>query len=863
MEESCSPPAPLRLVLTMIVKNESRIIERCLRAVAELEWVGEAKDSSRLVDAVCLVDTGSEDDTCAIAERVCRKLELPCRIVQDPWLNFGHNRSRSFLALTAWLRGDREFGRPPSEAKGAEGTPSGAKVSMGAAGKGEGEAEPATQRETAPAESMTIFSESCARLSFAPDRTFALLVDADMVLKAGPDGLRRSDLEGSGGFTALQRSGSALEYYNVRLIRADLPWRCIGVTHEYWGGEGGEPATLDPRKLFIQDVGDGGAKADKFERDVRLLTGDLERDPDNPRTHFYLAQSLHHSKQHARAIEHYTRRIDLGGWWEERWYAMLSIGRCYLAMGEHADAERWFLKAMAANGARGEPAWETCRMCRIRGENFKAWHYLLAAERTLPPPKKGLFVETALTHRLLYERTILGYYIGKALGVSAPPSPAATAACALASLRYLVATPEGDSHASVYSNLRFYVVPLVDLIGGAEGEQHHLLDLPTHGDFAPSSVSFVGAGGQEFDHPSFLWANVRYVDYRMDDRRRHGGEDVYVAADGVTRGRPVTTRNRLMRLRTDTLAPVAAPFAEPWDETLPIPPEREEGCMIRGLEDVRLHDADAENLLYFSATQKQFTPGQDRYRVVVGTIDTRANLCREVVVVAAPDGDGSACEKNWLAVDGGKRWIYNWHPLRVGSIVGPEQGDAYAGEDGTSYGEDGTPYGEDHAAVQSTYRGFDSYDDEVILADAHHPGGAAAMVLGNSGELRPADDGSTAIPQAKLIITREFPSPYLWRHFRGSAPPVRHRGELIAVVHFKYQEGKKMTYVHCLVALDPETLAPRRTSTPFCFRALDVEYCLGLSVSVEGVASMIFSSRDSNPERIAVPLSSLGWIAHD
>lgn len=40
------------------------------------------------------------------------------------------------------------------------------------------------------------------------------------------------------------------------------------------------------------DVGYGKAKDDKFERDERLLRGELEREPDNVRTVFYLANTL-------------------------------------------------------------------------------------------------------------------------------------------------------------------------------------------------------------------------------------------------------------------------------------------------------------------------------------------------------------------------------------------------------------------------------------------------------------------------------------------------------------------------------------------------------------------------------------------
>ena len=46
----------MKLVLILMVKNESRILERCLKSV------------EHVVDAFCIHDTGSTDTTCEIAK---------------------------------------------------------------------------------------------------------------------------------------------------------------------------------------------------------------------------------------------------------------------------------------------------------------------------------------------------------------------------------------------------------------------------------------------------------------------------------------------------------------------------------------------------------------------------------------------------------------------------------------------------------------------------------------------------------------------------------------------------------------------------------------------------------------------------
>ncbi|MFI1169245.1 glycosyltransferase [Streptomyces sp. NPDC020801] len=63
----------------MIVKNEARVIERCLASVRGL------------IDAWVISDTGSTDGT---QELVRSSLaDIPGELYEEPWVNFGHNRT--------------------------------------------------------------------------------------------------------------------------------------------------------------------------------------------------------------------------------------------------------------------------------------------------------------------------------------------------------------------------------------------------------------------------------------------------------------------------------------------------------------------------------------------------------------------------------------------------------------------------------------------------------------------------------------------------------------------------------------------------------------------------------------------------
>lgn len=65
----------------MIVKDEARVIERCLRSVRP--WV----------DSWLIVDTGSSDDTPSRVRAAMRG--IPGELVQRPWRDFGYNRTEA------------------------------------------------------------------------------------------------------------------------------------------------------------------------------------------------------------------------------------------------------------------------------------------------------------------------------------------------------------------------------------------------------------------------------------------------------------------------------------------------------------------------------------------------------------------------------------------------------------------------------------------------------------------------------------------------------------------------------------------------------------------------------------------------
>ncbi len=76
----------MKILAILMVKNESRILERCIRSLQSVS------------DRVFVQDTGSTDDTVHIANQ-----HADC-VTTYPWKNFGLNRSRSFVDARKYVQ---------------------------------------------------------------------------------------------------------------------------------------------------------------------------------------------------------------------------------------------------------------------------------------------------------------------------------------------------------------------------------------------------------------------------------------------------------------------------------------------------------------------------------------------------------------------------------------------------------------------------------------------------------------------------------------------------------------------------------------------------------------------------------------
>lgn len=550
-----------KIILLLMIKNESKIIERCIGRALEY------------VDAVCILDTGSTDNTVSICERYLSEVGKPFKISVEPFKNFGYNRTISFQKA----------------------------------------------------------QELCTELAWDPFITYVLAVDADMIIKPG-EGFKDFKMI-LPGYTVIQHNGD-LKYYNNRFMQCGYNWKCVGATHEYWSGD---PTGKIPVDVFyIDDINDGGCKSDKTERDIRLLTEEVEADPNNGRAHFYLAQSYKDLGHFEKAIELYKRRIKIGGWFEEVWYAHYQIGKCYDKLKKPEKMELWMNRAFKFHSKRAEPFYYLTKYFRIVSDHYKAFHYLRKGREIEFPKDDVLFIENDVYEGLFdYENTILACYV---TGKSKQDS-----LCDV--VKYI---NDGHRHFvdNVWDNLHYYIEALdSDRYGGV----YSRILFPMFEEYCVSSCCVQLWHGK-------LLMNTRFVNYSIDGS---GGYHMR-SSDGN-----VKTKNGFTYL-SDLFYPIEG------IKMMKEEPERVYAKNIEGLEDVRLFYH--KGSLKFSASSKNLTDDENIV-IAVGDYDVDSAQMHNIKVIQSPNGNG--CEKNWIAVPetcglettkGKMNFIYGWNPLEIGAV---------------------------------------------------------------------------------------------------------------------------------------------------------------------------------------------------
>ena len=529
-----------------------------------------------LLDSYCICDTGSTDNTVELIETFFAENNISGRIVHEPFQDFGYNR--------------------------------------------------------------TFALNSCVGM---PNADYLLLLDADMVLRINPklcpQKFRKSLVVDA---YHIFQGTDAFFYKNVRILKNNPEYSYWGVTHEYVKTTDGSVYNeIDRSLLFIDDIGDGGAKADKFERDIRLLLKGLEENPNNDRYTFYLANSYSNIQQFEKAIEYYKKRIEIGGWHQEIWFSYYSIGKCYRSMGDIPNALHYWMEGYQFYPSRIENLYQMVHHYRSAGKNVLAhtFYELADYERNHDDTTDHLFLEKDIyEYKLDYEFTILAYYRNT------------QGRDVAASCMKVLAHPGSDAGIcqNVLSNYKFYVKSLKDLETPLPANNLQVLLNVGRSVNIDRNIYLSSTPSLCIDpaYQNRLMVNVRYVSYRIDDQGKYSYGD------------NILTKNVLARIE------IGASHWTRMNEYELDYNKCYDGLYV-GLEDVRLFGNN--ETLHFNANRGL---GYSKMVIETGTIKAGGSVSSNLVYT----DDQRDVEKNWVMFKNANReikTIYGWHPLKMGDVI--------------------------------------------------------------------------------------------------------------------------------------------------------------------------------------------------
>jgi tetratricopeptide (TPR) repeat protein len=270
---------------------------------------------------------------------------------------------------------------------------------------------------------------------------YLLVIDADTALEVEQGALDALTADAY----ALCHLDDVSRGYRTCLVRGDFDWRYVGAVRTY----------IDSSHLYSVELLDGvrirsgsigGVRNGRYQHELKLLERAREQDPANSRTVFYLAQNNRYLGNVDAAIEMYDLRVDMGGWDEEVFFAMLQAAVLRAEQGEWPAAMAGLVAAWEFRPSRMEPLYELASRLRLRGEHHTAYRFALQGLGQ-PVPRDLLCVSPWMYEwGLPFEYSISAYWVGDIQG-------------ALEACRRLLAIPDlpDDYRQSTKQNMGFCV----------------------------------------------------------------------------------------------------------------------------------------------------------------------------------------------------------------------------------------------------------------------------------------------------------------------------------------------------------------------------------------------------------------------
>ena len=213
------------------------------------------------------------------------------------------------------------------------------------------------------------------------------------------------------------RSWDGCRFLNHHFIRADLPWRWIGVIHEYL--DCSQKISEGILEHVLYQVGNDGAShkdPKKFEKYIVLLEESLKKDPHNVRDMISLAKSYAGANQNEKALALYESIVNVCAIEEEVFWATVQIGNLKLFLNKPLDeAINSYYRAHRICPTRVEPIYHLSKIYNQMGAFDLAYSFIKSWQALPNHGKRGVIInmEWMSEYGLLFELSLSSFYVGQ------------------------------------------------------------------------------------------------------------------------------------------------------------------------------------------------------------------------------------------------------------------------------------------------------------------------------------------------------------------------------------------------------------------------------------------------------------------
>lgn len=340
-----------QICLSMIVKNEIEVIERCLESVKPF------------IDCWMISDTGSTDGT---QDKIYSVMDgIPGCLIDNPWMDFGTNRTQALqraYTFSADLAGHGDYDSLYTLVIDADDvlTP------------------------------LSVTEAHCQlKLDIGQFDCYELKVEDHGISYYRPH---------------LFKSAKPFFYNGILHEYLDCgdPYTKSKLDGLIYTRLGGGHRSSNPDK-FKND-------AEIFRK---ALKSEPSNSAKYARYLFYLAQSLKDAGDARGALKAYEKRANTVGWIEETWQAQYEVANmCRHLRYASSTINEAYLKAFELRPCRVEPLYQLANYYRTIDNHALAFVYAKAATG-LPKPDDRLFIDESIYNwKVLDEYAISAYYVG-------------------------------------------------------------------------------------------------------------------------------------------------------------------------------------------------------------------------------------------------------------------------------------------------------------------------------------------------------------------------------------------------------------------------------------------------------------------